>query len=108
MFEQLAALRDELDRLHEEFPKIQASGDRRAARDAGRRLNELEPVVTAYQEWLQVTQALADARTSFEAEPDTEMKDLWRTEIAELEPREMALEARIKDLLLPRDPNEGR
>jgi peptide chain release factor 1 len=108
MFEQLAALQAELDRLHEEFPGIQASGDRRAAREAGRRLNELEPVVAAYQEWLQVSEGLADARASLESESDAEMKDLWRTEIADLEPKEAALETKIKDLLLPRDPNEGR
>ena len=43
MFEQLAALTDELDRLEADLPGIYASGDRRAARDAGRRHRELKP-----------------------------------------------------------------
>jgi peptide chain release factor 1 len=108
MFEQLAALTDELDRLHEELPRILASGDRRAARDAGRRVNELEPVVAAYNEWRQASQAVEEARTGIESEDDPEMKEMWRTELADQEAAAAALEAKINDLLIPSDPNDGR
>ena len=108
MFEQLAALTDELDRLHEELPRILASGDRRAARDAGRRVNELEPVVSAYNEWRQASQAVEDARAGIEADADPEMKEMWRTELADQEATAAALEAKINDLLIPSDPNDGR
>ena len=47
MFEQLGELAAELDRLEADLPDIYASGDRRAARDAGRRHAELKPVVDA-------------------------------------------------------------
>jgi peptide chain release factor 1 len=108
MFEQLAALTDELDRLHEELPRILASGDRRTARDAGRRVNELEPVVAAYNEWRQASQAVEEARTGIESEDDPEMKEMWRTELADQEAAAAALEAKINDLLIPSDPNDGR
>jgi hypothetical protein len=51
MFEQLAALSDELERLEADLPRIYAAGDRRASRDAGRRHQELKPVVEAYGQW---------------------------------------------------------
>jgi peptide chain release factor 1 len=108
MFEQLAALTDELDRLHEELPRILASGDRRAARDAGRRVNELEPVVAAYNEWRQASQAAEEARAGIETETDPEMKEMWRTELADQEASAVALEAKLNDLLIPSDPNDGR
>jgi len=41
MFEQLGELAAELDLLETELPGIQASGDRRASRDAGRRYTPL-------------------------------------------------------------------
>jgi peptide chain release factor 1 len=108
MFEQLAALAEELDRLEADLPRIYAAGDRRASRDAGRRQQELKPVVEAYGEWKQVAQDVADARELVEGMSDPAERESWRAELADKEAQLGVLEARIKDLLLPRDPNEGR
>jgi peptide chain release factor 1 len=108
MFEQLAALSDELDRLEADLPRIYAAGDRRASQEAGRRHRELKPVVEAYNEWREATQDLTDARELADSATDAEERDAWKDEIADKEVQVDALEARIKELLLPRDPNEGR
>jgi peptide chain release factor 1 len=108
MFEQLGELETELDRLEAELPAIYASGDRRASRDAGRRHAELKPVVDAYREWRKVSGDVADARELLTGEHDDEMRDFLLAEIAEKEDRLGVLEHEIKELLLPRDPNEGR
>jgi peptide chain release factor 1 len=108
MFEQLEPLSAEFDRLEADLPGILASGDRRAARDAGRRYRELEPLVGAYREWRQMAQAVDEAREMLKGETDGEMREYLSAEIAEKEERGSELEATIKELLLPRDPNEGR
>jgi peptide chain release factor 1 len=109
MFEQLAALEAELDRLEADLPTIYASGDRRASRDAGRRHAELKPVVDAYKEWQQATQDLSDAKELLAgADDDPDMHEFLTTEVAAKEAQLADLEATIRDLLLPRDPNEGR
>ncbi len=108
MFEQLGELATELDRLEAELPGIQASGDRRASRDAGRRYAELKPVVDAWRAWTGAGEDLAEARELLAAETDEEMREYLRAEIVAKEHEVDELEARIKELLLPRDPNEGR
>jgi peptide chain release factor 1 len=108
MFEQLGELAAELDRLEADLPGIYASGDRRAARDAGRRHAELKPVVDAWRAWDAAGRDLADARELLGGESDAEMRDYLKTEISEKEARIEQLEAEIRELLLPRDPNEGR
>lgn len=108
MFEQLAALSDELDRLEADLPRIYAAGDRRASRDAGRRQQELKPVVDAYAEWRRVSQDVEDARELLESITDPGERESWRAELADKEAQRATLEARIKELLLPQDPNEGR
>ena len=108
MFEHLAPLEDEFDKLEADLPRIYASGDRRAARDAGRRHAELRPVVETYRELRRTSQELADARELLDNEADPEMREYARSEIAETEVELEALEARLKELLQPRDPNEGR
>jgi peptide chain release factor 1 len=108
MFEQIGELVAELDRLEAELPAIQASGDRRASQLAGRRYAELKPVVDAWRAWDVTNQELGEARELLAAEHDDEMREYLRSEIAEKEERSVELEAQIKELLLPRDPNEGR
>ena len=108
MFEQLEPLEAEFDRLEADLPRIHASGDRRASREAGRRYNELKAVVEAYREWRKTSQEASEARELAEHEADPEMKDYFRAEIAEKDADLATLEKRIKELLLPRDPNEGR
>jgi peptide chain release factor 1 len=108
MFEQLAALSDELDRLEADLPRIYAAGDRRASRDAGRRHQELKPVVEAYDEWRRLSQDVEDAHELLESLTDPGERESWRAELADREAQLAALEVRIKELLLPHDPNEGR
>ena len=108
MFEQLSELAAELDRLEAGLSDIYASGDRRASQEAGRRHAELKPVVDAWREWDAARGAIAEAQSLLACENDEEMREYFRAEIAEKEARSAELEARIKDLLLPRDPNEGR
>jgi len=104
MFEQLEPLEAEYDRLEADLPRIYATGDRRAARTAGRRAAELKAVVDAYREWKKVSADAASARELLEGESDADMQK----ELAQQERRLADLEAEIKELLVPRDPNEGR
>jgi peptide chain release factor 1 len=108
MFDQLDDLADELAKLEAELPRIYASGDRRAARDAGRREKELRPVVDAYQAYRAAQHDLAEATEMLGSESDPEMQAYFETEIAERAAAIDRLEAEIKDLLVPRDPNVGR
>ncbi|MGQ0825272.1 MAG: peptide chain release factor 1 [Actinomycetota bacterium] len=108
MFEQLNELEVELDKLEAELSGIYASGDRRASRDAGRRHAELKPVVDAYRRWRRATTDAADARELLAGEDDAEMREYLKAEINEKEQRVASLEVEIRELLLPRDPNEGR
>jgi len=108
MFEQLGELVAELDRLEAELPAIQASGDRRASQLAGRRYAELKPVVDAWRAWDTTSRELDEANELLASEGDDEMREYLRTEVTQKEERKLELEAEIKELLLPRDPNEGR
>ncbi len=108
MFEQLDDLVAELETLDADLPAIYASGDRRASRDAGRRANELRPVVDAYQRYRAAERDLADARELLASESDAEMKEYLGAEVDEKVAAIERLETEIKDLLVPRDPNDGR
>ena len=53
-------------------------------------------------------QDAADAREMLGAEAESDMRDYLKAEIAEKEARSRTTRGRDPELLLPRDPNEGR
>ena len=108
MFERLADLETELEKLESSLPELYAAGDQRAAADAGRRISELRPVVDAYQEHLAVVAELDGVRELLAGETDAEMREYLQGEIDEKQRRQAELEAELKELLIPKDPNDGR
>jgi len=108
VFERLGDLETELEKLESQLSEIYASGDQAAARAAGRRLQELKPVVDASRAYRAADGELADARELLATETDDEMRDYLEGEIAAKEGELATLEARLRELLVPRDPNDGR
>ena len=108
MFEHLADLETELDKLEAALPEIYAAGDQAASRGAGRRRAELRPIVDAYREYQAAEAGLADARELLAGEDDAEMREYLRGEVAEQEATLARLEGRLRELLVPKDPNDGR
>jgi peptide chain release factor 1 len=108
MFEQLAALETELEELESRLSDIYASGDRAAARDAGRRHAELKPVVDAYHEYRQAEEDADSARELLDGVADAEEREYVRGELDDRQQHLQELEGRLRDLLVPRDPNDGK
>jgi peptide chain release factor 1 len=108
MFDRLAELDAELDKLEAQLPEIYASGDQRAARDAGRRHAELRPIVDAYRSYRDAEADLEDARELLAGEDDAEMREYLSGEIDAKEALLTELDERLRELLVPSDPNDGK
>jgi peptide chain release factor 1 len=101
-------LEDELELLEARLGDVYAEGDQQTIRDVGRRHAELKPVVDVIRALRDAHADLAAARDLAEGETDAEGREFLRAEAAEHEARIAQLEADLKVLLLPRDPNDGR
>ena len=108
MFERLAELEVELEKLESKLPEIYASGDQAAARDAGRRHAQLKPVVETYQEYRTAEADLGDAREMLSGESDADMREYLAEEVAAKEAQLVTLDAKLRDLLVPKDPDDGK
>jgi len=108
VFERLAELEVELEKLESKLPEIYASGDQAAARDAGRRHAQLKPVVETYQEYRTAEADLADAREMLSGESDADMREYLAEEVAAKEAQLVTLDAKLRDLLVPKDPDDGK
>ena len=108
MFERLAELEVELEKLESKLPEIYASGDQAAERDAGRRHAQLKPVVETYQEYRTAEADLGDAREMLSGESDADMREYLAEEVAAKEAQLVTLDAKLRDLLVPKDPDDGK
>jgi len=69
---------------------------------------ELSEAVGKFNEMKRVLERINEARYILAEEPDPELRELARSELDELEARQSALEAELKDFLVPRDPNDDK
>jgi peptide chain release factor 1 len=69
--------------------------------------SELEEIVVAFREWRKVEQEIQGNRQLLE-EADEAIRELAKEEIIALRQREELLEARLKSLILPKDPNDSK
>jgi peptide chain release factor 1 len=105
---------DRLEELEARYDEIgglmadpQVAGDPGQARSLGRERARLEPIVEALRDWRSVQGQLAAARGML-ADPDDEVRVMAGDEVATLEGRIAELDARLRLLLVPRDPNDER
>ncbi len=108
MFEHLDEFVSELEQIEATWPSLYAAGDQSAISDAGRRQKTLEPIVERYLAYRRAEHDLGSARELLKGEPDVEMRGFLEAEMGEETERIAELEAELKELLLPRDPNDGR
>ncbi len=108
MFERLNDLETELEKLESQLSELYASGDQQAAAAAGRRMAELRPIVEVYRDYRGIEQDLAEARGMLDGEQDAEMREFLSAEVTAKEAHLAEDEAKIRELLVPRDPDAGK
>ena len=69
---------------------------------------DLEPLVTAYNDFKNVLDNIASSKEIIKTESDPEFKEMAKIELAELEEKQEALEEEIKFLLIPKDPEDSK
>ncbi len=108
MIDKLQGIKLRFDFLSEKLGEPDAMADRDAWREMVKERSSLEEIVTAFDEYQEVSGALDNCKAMMGERLDSEMKDLVRAEIEELEEKQESLEAQLRVLLLPKDPNDER
>lgn len=107
----LLARLDQISDRQEELGAL--LGDASVIADQGRfraysrEFSEIEPVVTAYRQYLRVCADLEDAQAMLE-EDDPELREMAEDEIQGRSAERDALEDELRKLLLPKDPDDVR
>src|SRR5205809_302757 len=106
MYEKLDDIEKRYDELQRKIAEPDVATDPKAFREAMKAISEIQDVVARYRDLKSVRKRIADAREMLRS--DDEMRELAEVELAELEPKEPALEQEIRLLLQPKDPNDEK
>ena len=91
-----------------EMASPEGTGDHERLRELGRTYAELGEIVGPYREYKRAVAQALDARALAKDESDPEMAAYFREEAEQAEARSEQIRAKLEQLLVPKDPNEGR
>jgi peptide chain release factor 1 len=105
MLEKIVGIEERYNEINQLL--LEVGDDYQRATELSKERAEIEPLVLKATDYRQVLKQLEEARHLLDAE-DVELRELAQAEIDELEPEKEALEAKIKSMLLPKDPRDER
>ena len=107
MLDRLESLKKRYDDLEQMLVREDAARDRQEFARLSKERAGLEGIVARFAEWQRVRSEI-DGAEALLHDDDAELRELGRTELAGLKQRQEALEAELRRLLLPKDPNDER
>lgn len=108
MLDRLQVLADRYDKLSELLCDPDVASDPARLRAYSKEQSGLEEAYQAYQAYKTALAQLEDAKAMLGEKLDDDMRDMVKMEIEQLEPQIAELEGRIRILLMPKDPNDGK
>ena len=107
MLDKLQKIEEQYEALTAQLASPEVIGDSSRYQKTARAHAELQALVEEFRHFRQLQQQAADARQMLH-ETDAEMRQLANDEVAQLEPAISASEQRLRELLLPKDPNDEK
>jgi len=106
MIEKLIDIKNRFEEVGQLLGQPETVKDQKKFQQLSKEYRDLEKVVIKYDQYKAALDGLQHAREMLQKEKDPEFRELAKMELEELEPKREVLEAEIKELLMPKDPND--
>lgn len=108
MIAKLQELKDRFEEVGQLMVQPDAMADMKKYSQLSKEYSDLEKVVQVFDEYQQVLSNIDGAKDVIRNEKDEEFRDMAKMELDELEPRQKEIEEKLKELLIPKDPNDEK
>ena len=108
MFDKLETIEEKYEELTRQLSDHELMADQSRYTKVARQHRELEEIVAKYREFKALDRGIRETKELLETDEDAEMVNLARAELGELEQRLATVEAELKFVLLPKDPNDEK
>src|ERR1700745_3792927 len=108
MFERLQQLESRYEALTRALASPEVINDSAKYQKTAKAHSELTDIVEKYREHKDLTRGIAESKTVIADEKDPDMRAYAQEELTQLEARVGQVEADLKILLIPKDPNDEK
>ena len=107
MIDKLEAIQDRYYYLEEQLSDPTVLADMKRYKKVGKEYKDLKPIMEAFKAYKELDGNVKTAQDMLK-EDDPEMKEMAQMELDDLLPQKEELEEQIKQLLIPKDPEDER
>ncbi|AYB30514.1 peptide chain release factor 1 [Chryseolinea soli] len=108
MIEKLEEIKLRFEELGQLLAQPETVKDIKKFSQLSKEYRDLEKIVIKYNQFKDARNHLQQAKEVLQKEKDEELRELAKMEIDELEPKIEHLDGEIKELLIPKDPNDDK
>lgn len=108
MVEKLEEIKHRFEEVGQLIVQPDAMSDMAHYSKLSKEYKDLEKIVNKYEEYKNVLENLASSKEILETEKDPEFREMAKLELDELEPKKTVMEEEIKQMLIPKDPNDDK
>ncbi len=108
MLEQLEAIRERFNEVAQQIVQPEIVSDQKRYVKLSKEYKDLEKIVNQYLAYTQLLAEIDNAKEIIATEKDEDFRDMAKAELDELVPRREPLEEVLKEMLMPKDPNDSK
>jgi len=108
MLDKLQAIKERFEEVGQLIVMPESMADMSKYAKLTKEYKDLEKIVKVYDEYDLVIQNLTNSKEILDTEKDPEFREMAKAELDELRPRKIELEEELKQLLIPKDPNDSK
>lgn len=108
MLDQLEAIRERYEEVSQQMTMPEIVSDMTKFTRLSKEYKDLEKIVTQLKVYKNILSNIEGAKDIIANEKDEDMRDLAKEELDELLPKRDELEAILKEMLIPKDPNDSK
>ena len=108
MLEQLEAINERFNEVAQQMTQPEIVSDMNKYKTISKEYKDLEKIVNKYKEYQNILSNIDAAKEVISTEKDEDFRDMAKAELDELNPQKEAMEALLKEMLIPTDPDDSR
>lgn len=108
MLDRLQSVEHRYEKLNQLLMDPDIISDSKKLREYSKEQSDLQETVEVYREYKDIREQISDTKSMLNEKLDAEMREMAKEELSELEDSEKDLVARLKILLVPKDPNDDK
>jgi peptide chain release factor 1 len=108
MIDKLEAIKQRFDEVSELLIQPDIISDMKRYSSLNKEYKDLDKIVVEYKKYLDILSNIDTSKAVISTEKDPEFRDMAKAELDELLPKKDAMEDLIKEMLIPKDPNDSK